>query len=336
MTIQRTDDFKKNDKLESLLNEINNKLAFAETYIKSDNIEEYPIIFILGPHRSGTTLLMQWLATTGEIAYPTNLMSRFYAAPIIGSQIQLLLTDQRYNFRNEILDFRNDISFNSNNGKTVGALSPNEFWYFWRHFLPFNGKDYLNKNDLSNIAMIKKFKEELIGITNVFNKPFVLKGLICNYNIDLLDKLFKKAIFIYSKRNIITNVESALAARERQFGSIDHWYSFKNPDYSWLKDIKNPIEQTTGQVFCINKTIEESLENVKDEKKITIEYEKFCDNPGYYYSELSTKLAYHGVYITDKYKGINKFNISRERNKELEKQILIYREGIDRILNENL
>ncbi len=43
----------------------------------------------------------------------------------------MLLTDEQYNYRNEILDFNRKIDFISENGKTTGALAPNEFWYFF-------------------------------------------------------------------------------------------------------------------------------------------------------------------------------------------------------------
>ena len=151
---------------------------------------------------------MQWLAETGQIAYPTNLLSRFYEAPVLGAKIQMLLTDEKYNFRNEILDFNSEIDFKSENGKTKGALSPNEFWYFWRRFLPFAETDIRNDGELLNYAGKGKFKRELLGLANIYKKPFALKGMICNYNIKFLNKLFPKALFIYTKREISANILS--------------------------------------------------------------------------------------------------------------------------------
>ena len=95
---------------------------------------------------------MQWLANTGAVAYPTNILSRFFGAPVIGAQIQLLLTDPRYNFRDEIHDFNGTISFHSDIGKTRGALNPNEFWHFWRRFLPFGELDWLPDEELFRVV----------------------------------------------------------------------------------------------------------------------------------------------------------------------------------------
>lgn len=133
---KRTNPFKRNENLERFLKEINDDLWNTEQKLLQKSYENYPILFIVGPIRSGSTLVLQWLANTRQFSYPTNILSRFYQSPIIGAKIQRLLTDEKYNFRNEILDFHSKIDFNSENGKTKGALSPNEFWYFWRRFLP--------------------------------------------------------------------------------------------------------------------------------------------------------------------------------------------------------
>jgi len=140
---QRLSSFERNQTLESLLTEINTDLWTVEKQLLTQKKTNYPVIFIVGPHRSGSTLMMQWLASSGLFSYPSNLLSRFYHAPIMGAKLQLLLADERYNFRDELKDFSSEIDFNSDNGKTKGALAPNEFWYFWRRFLPFTDLDYL-------------------------------------------------------------------------------------------------------------------------------------------------------------------------------------------------
>ena len=87
-TDERTETFSRNVRLEVLLKEINSSLWVAEKEIlKEDQATEFPMLFVMGPMRSGTTLFMQWLANTGLVAYPTNLLSRFYQAPIIGAKI---------------------------------------------------------------------------------------------------------------------------------------------------------------------------------------------------------------------------------------------------------
>ena len=131
----RTNEFRRNQRLTELLNEINSELEPVEKELMEGQKLEYPVIFIVGALRSGTTLLTQWLANSGRFSYPSNLLSRFYKAPIMGAKLQLLLTDEKYNFKDELKDLKTNVNYESENGKTKGVLAPNEFWFLWQKFL---------------------------------------------------------------------------------------------------------------------------------------------------------------------------------------------------------
>ena len=129
----RTCEFQRNELLESLMSGLRNDLQASETQLLSQCLGrpmESPLILVMGPLRSGTTLMTQWLANTGLVSYPSNLLSRFYHAPIIGAKIQLLLTDPRFNFRDELSEFSQRSEYKSENGKTVGVLAPKRILVF--------------------------------------------------------------------------------------------------------------------------------------------------------------------------------------------------------------
>ncbi|MEJ2455322.1 MAG: sulfotransferase [Candidatus Thiodiazotropha sp.] len=287
---KRTASFIRNNDLERLLSELNNLLSTVNLKACDDFSERHTKIFIVGALRSGTTLFTQWLASTGAVAYPTNLLSRFYGAPLIGAKIQQLLTDQRYNYRNEILDFNSNISFESENGKTRGALAPNEFWYFWRRFLPFSDLDYLPDDELIQQGDMDGLHNELNGISNIFEKPFALKAMIMNQNLLVLDQLFKNSLFIWIKRDPVYNIQSVLNARQRQYGDINTWYSFKIREYEDLKE-RPPLESAVGQVLSINNSIQTAMSELDEYKKLFIPYEDFCDRPRQYYQTVIEKLT---------------------------------------------
>lgn len=311
---KREKEFQRNEKLEALLSEINQDLEVAEEKLLLQEYETYPVIFIMGAPRSGTTLTMQWLANTGQFAYPTNLMSRFYNTPIIGAKIQKLLCNPEYSFRNEIIDFSKSVDYYSENGKTKGASSPNEFWYFWRRYFPFSDfdNDFLPDDVLEEKVNYEKFNKELMGIANVMKRPVMLKGMIANYNIGFLDKIFSKAVFVYVKRDMETNVASILDARKRQLGSENVWYSFRIPEMQELLQIKEPEVQVAGQVHCIRRAVEHGLESVSGERKLILSYEDFCKNPFLYYRSLKEKLAAQECQIEDTYVGEDKFDLTRK------------------------
>jgi len=290
----RTKKYARISTLEVLLKELNGSLAGAnEAYLK-DSEEHFSKIFLMGPHRSGSTLFMQWLANTGLAAYPTNMLSRFFGAPLVGAKIQQLLTDPRYNFRNEILDFNSDINFSSDNGKTKGALAPNEFWYFWRRFLPFDELDYLSDDKLREKGNLAGFRDELNALANIFEKPFAMKAMIMNQNIPELAEQFDKALFIWIRRDPIFNIQSALEARKRQYGDINTWYSFKIKEYPEIKNL-DPLECVAYQIYFINRSVETGISELPDNMKLLVQYEDFCSEPGSYYKAITDRVAQQGA-----------------------------------------
>lgn len=303
----RSTQFRKNNLLEELLSELNSDLQLSEDRLVNVSREmAFPLILVMGPLRSGTTLFTQWLANTGLVAYPTNLLSRFYQAPIIGSKIQLLLTDPRYNFRDELGEFSQQADYLSENGKTKGALAPNEFWYFWRRFLSEPQRDIWSDEELNQSMDIATMRAELIGMMEVFQKPFAAKGMLFNYNIPFLNSSFEKIIFIQIKRDPVSNVASVLDARKRQLGSEQQWYSFQIPEYEQLKEL-NPVMQASGQIHFINKALDAGISTLGESRKLIINYEDFCDSPELIFEQLVLKLG-----ISDaKYTGQKKFKITR-------------------------
>ena len=287
----RTEDFRKPDDLESLLKWINGSLSEANhaSVARMANEPGQPLVFLHGAHRSGSTLFLQWLSETGLAACPTNLLSRFYGAPVIGARIQQLLTDPRYNFRDEILDFNSQIDFRSENGKTRGALSPNEFWYFWRRFLPFEDLDYLPSEELTRRGHLDGLRDELNALANAFERPFALKAMIMNQNIPALSARFDNALFVHIHREPVFNVQSALEARKRQYGDIRQWYSFRIREYPELKN-RDPLESVAGQIAAINRSVEIGMQSVPDDRRLTIAYEAFCKDPRGCYEQITERL----------------------------------------------
>jgi hypothetical protein len=307
---QRADVFKRNVQLEDLLGRLNDTLQCAEDTLLSNASDlgpEHPVVFVMGPLRSGTTLFMQWLASIGVVAYPTNLLSRFYGAPAMGAQIQRLLTDPQFNFRNEILDFNSSVLFESENGKTRGALAPNEFWYFWRRFLPFQELDWLPDHTLFDVVDQPKLVSELTALTRVFGKPFALKSMILNYNIPFLDALFKQAVFVQITRDPVANVASILEARKRQLGSEQEWYSFKIPEYPQLQHL-DAVAQSAGQLHYINRAVTQGMAGVDESRKLVVQYEDFCRHPESCFDQLTEKLGIQDA----RYVGPGHFDIKRD------------------------
>jgi len=291
----RRAEFARNAALESLLGDLNADMAWAEAQaIKRYQRQQprLPSVFIMGPPRSGSTLFMQWLASTGVFSYPTNLLSRFWRAPITGARIQKLLTDPQYDFRGELQDFQCSTDFQSNHGKTIGALSPNEFWYFWRRFMP--GNDYRPRAELERMVDANTLRAELTGMIDVLGRPFATKGMIFNENIPFMADLLPNAIFVWIRRRPEFNAQSLLKARQRQYGDMSKWYSFRIANYVELKDLP-PVQSVCGQIASIHRSIRSGFDQLPSSRTLTVDYEKFCQAPHSTYEAIVKYLKARGI-----------------------------------------
>lgn len=286
--------FQRNLALEALLAELSALLGPVEAQLVAHfERPTRPVILIVGAPRSGTTLLLQWLAQSGYLAYPTNLLSRFYAAPALGARIQLLLTDPRYDFRQELGDLQHTFDLTSELGKTRGALAPNEFWYFWRRFFPLTAPRQLSPAEEVQ-ADGPGFAAEIAALQAVFEQPFVAKGMLLQFNLPFLARFFDHLLFIHIQRHPLYVMQSLLAARETYFGDREAWYSVEPPEAVWLRAQPDPIQQVAGQVYYTRQHITAGLARLPAAQALVWDYEALCDRPAAHWEALTTRLAQHG------------------------------------------
>lgn len=266
----------RNQGVEEILRILDGLLSKIETNAISDLPNtEHAIYLIVGCARSGTTLINQSLLSTGSFAYPSNLISRFYYAPYIGSLYHKLLID--LDKKGELFNESAPQPYSSELGKTKGANSPNEFWYFWRRFFKFGDLQQLEQQTIANVNT-PLFLSELNAMCHVFDKPLLMKGMIMNWHLDYLVKLGSKIRLIYVKRNEADNAQSLLNARRTFYNSTKEWYSFKPAEYNDLKAM-TVEEQVAGQVYYTNRAIESQLCTIPAERYVTIDYDNFCSRP---------------------------------------------------------
>jgi len=312
MDAQRTEAFQRNQGLEGLLQELSVALGGAEDRMAHLPDEpEHPTILIIGAPRSGTTVLMQWLAASGLVAYPSNLLSRFYAAPYLGARIQQLISDPRFNYKDELSGLIPDQRpFESEVGKTKGALQPNEFWYFWRRFIPNIDPEWITPEQEALIDG-PGFRRGIAHIQHAFGKPFATKGIILQYNLEALRRALGRVVFVHTRRNAFFNTQSLLKARKDYHGSIEHWFSVKPREFEQLRH-RDPVTQVAGQVVCTQRHIDEQLAAMPPEHGLIVDHEDFCADPAAFHQALGAKLRALGGEWPSEYKGPARFQVHDE------------------------
>lgn len=289
----RAPEFLRNPELERLLALLERPLHAAETSLREQiSSDRRPIVLILGCARSGSTLLLQLLAESGAFAFPSNFISRFYAAPILGGLLQKMLFDPNCQFHGELsLRADDSTSYSSALGKTEGALSPNEFHYFWRRW--FEEVDgYPPTLGQVDGTVFGEIREELQGLAGVFERPLALKAHLLNWILPLVSKQVPDAFLVFLRRDPLFAAQSLLEARVRFFGSKKLWYSFKPPEVGSLA-LLPPEGQVAAQVVFTERAIEAGLREVDPSRVVEISYEELSSSPESVWRKLADTLASH-------------------------------------------
>ncbi|MFT5232592.1 MAG: hypothetical protein ACI9UQ_000614 [Candidatus Krumholzibacteriia bacterium] len=308
-TAHRTTEHQRNHNLEDLLGHLNADLGqIGDAALTADTKPTLPTVFLVGCARSGTSLALQWLSSLGQFSWPTNFISRFYAAPWVGERVQQMLTNPDYDFRGELtLDRPSDPDpFVSHLGKTHGLLAPNEFWYWWRRFLPEAASShYLSDDQLAQIDS-PRLCAELAAWQAVTHKPLAMKALIMNWNLPWLAEAVPGSVFIHITRDRFMNTQSLLEARRDFHGTAETWYSFRPPQYDQLKDLA-PVEQVAGQIHHTESAVTAGLARIAPERQLTLAYEDLCANPLQVYEEIRKMMATQGCPLPASYEGPESF-----------------------------
>lgn len=274
----RMPQFKRNEELEGLLDELASYLEPLEAEIERGlDGPEKPPLFLVGNPRSGTSLFMQFLSLLGCFSVPTNLLSRFYYSPFLGAKIQELLTNPKYDYKHELSNNHNTLKLESDIGKAKGMLAPSEYFHFWRRFLPRYDPQYLNDEDQREVNVIG-LRKGVAALELVFGRPFAAKAIIMQYNLDLLCSAFPNSLIVYIRRNPKFVMQSIYEARKRFYGDANIWWSVKPKEYKKLKDM-DIYHQIAGQVYYTEKAIECQMHLIEGDRKLVVNYEKFCSEP---------------------------------------------------------
>ncbi len=261
----------------------------------------FPIILIVGASGSGTTLFLQWLASTGVFAYPSNLMARFYRSLYIAAKMQLMLSEPDLS-----MVPRADIDFFSSNlGKTYGLFAPNGFDVFWRRFFPFKKINSLSPDKLKTVDAAG-LKSELAAMEAVFQKPLALKALSCNWHLPFLAQHLPNTIFVHISRQPFYNAQCILRARQRLKQPATDWYGEVPPEYTKLKKM-NIYKQVCAQLYHTELAISKGLKNIPEYHKLEIDYEAFCTNPAASWDSLNRLFNRLGFTMHRDYSSVHNF-----------------------------
>jgi len=244
---------------------------------------QWPPIFIIGPPRSGSTLLYQLLTHRYKFAYLQNQMEPHNYSIALDALKKIDLHEK----------YASD--FQSVHGATKKPNGPHEGGFFWRRFFPRDIHDYVPEHNLSEIEGFE-IRNTLKFLEHHFDLPFLSKNMEAGMRLHSLQKLFPEALYIVVKRDPRAIASSLLKVRLDMYGAKEEWWSIRPKQYIDL--IKLPyFEQVAYQVVYIYQAIFDDL--IDPGRSINVQYEDLCKKPLETMQSLADTLRGYNVKIQD-------------------------------------
>ncbi len=236
---------------------------------------KYPVIFLIGCPRSGTTFLYQYITHFLDVAFINNFMNLSRENPVFG----FYLSDKIHRSKPHG-------SFESEFGDTSGSglRAPNEslFWYKW---LPKN-KHYLEPSGLGRIQK-KEIRDVVSSFVNIAEKPLVFKNLSFSLRLKLIKDLFPSSKIIYIKRDPVYIAQSIFLARKKLSIPPNTIWSIKPQNYPEI-ELMNELDLIANQVYSIEKQINSDMALFDKDKTMILKYEEFDPHSGKFIDTLSS------------------------------------------------
>lgn len=240
-------------------------LGFVERFEKNP---EGPLprtpVFIIGPPRSGSTLLYQCIIEYFDVGYFSNLHHTFYTNPaFVERWIRPFLK-------------REPGKFTSRHGKTEGWLSPSEGGRYWYRFFR-KDPQYVSRGEENPREMLA-MKKSLRALIGAAGKPMVFKNMPMALRLGPLSKNIPEALYIVASRNEADNALSLLKVRKERHGDYKTWWSMEPPGFLSLKE-QPPHVQVVEQIRLIDAVIKKDVKAIGEDRFFHVSYENFIKNP---------------------------------------------------------
>lgn len=236
---------------------------FEARRLRKSGDESRPIILVVGPPRSGTTLVYQVLSEHLPVSYFDNWGAMFPRSTITAS---LLL--KRYSERPRA-------SYHSYYGNTAGFRGVNDGFHVWNRWL---GHDRYSVPDDIDPDAREDMKRFFAAWSEAFGRPLVNKNNRNTFCMALLASVLEQAVFVVVTREPLFAAQSLLIARQHiQGDAAVGWGLGANRPRSGPES--SPLEDVAGQVRFIYQRLHGQLDRVPQERVINVRYEDFCDEP---------------------------------------------------------
>jgi hypothetical protein len=253
---------------------------------------ESPPVFIVGPPRSGTTLVYQVITTCLETSYFCNMADKHHTTPIAATHFA----------RRKVASYQSN--YRSDYGEVDGRGGPAEAQLIWKRWF---GRDRTNGSNVS-AATRSEAVATVAAIQDILSGPFFAKDISNSLRVRALELTFPGCLFIRISRDPFAIAKSILKARH-EFRASKGFALTNDPKNEWVfinsKDFEQfhelpYLEQIANQIFHTEQILNEDLATLAPDRCIQIKYQDFCSNPRLEIERLQNFTNSHAVELRQK------------------------------------
>lgn len=276
--------YRKDESWEHFASRLNDLLAPAHDADLLDLPAGRPIVHVFGVPRSGTTLVVQLLATHLDVGYIDNLAAAFWKAPVYGVRLSRALLGTRRS------------SFASEFGRTKAIQDPHEFGYFWSERLGYGELAVPPAHRDASVDW-PQLARVLRNVAAQFNGPLILKNFLAAWHLESLLRWMPESRFIFVRRDLAATAMSLLRMRDEFLGDRARWASLKPAEYPDLAD-RTPHEQVAGQAYFLERAIVAKLAGAPPQVSLAVSCEQIQQDPTAFIEGVRTFLGTDGAAVT--------------------------------------
>lgn len=236
---------------------------FEARRLRNSGNQSRPILLVVGPPRSGTTLVYQVLSEQLPVSYFDNWGAMFPSSTITASRLL-----KRYSKRSRS-------SYHSYYGNTAGFRGVNDGFHVWNRWL---GNDRYSVPEDIDPDTREDMQRFFAAWSEAFGLPLLNKNNRNTFCLALLASVLENAVFVVVTREPVFAAQSLLIARKDiQGDTAVGWGLGANRPRSGPE--LSPLEDVADQVRFIYGRLHDQLERVPRERVVHVRYEDFCGEP---------------------------------------------------------
>lgn len=242
-------------------------LPMGERFAQADSdvLDRHPPVFIVGPPRVGSTVLMQMLSQKLNVSYLRNYHQWVFGFPLLG---ELIFGGQQ----------SPNLALESEYGSTRGLSGAWEGGEWWYRFFP-RTPNYVDE-PTARLVDERALLRSVTNWTNGAQRSLVFKNTYASLRIRTLARVFPNARYIHISRGVLGNAHSILEARREALGSYAQWFGLRPPGWEQAC-LGDAINQVLFQVRQTHQTLVEDFESFGVPTRFVhnVQYEDLCALP---------------------------------------------------------